>query len=173
LSHALRLCLQQQLQLHQTWCCSVFVAAQPIRFLGRSVFSLMDPVHLCDRILFFDDNSSNIDFIGLIATIFTILILFVLSLMVTIIKIFKDFMDICYNIYLLYRPVSSWAQVLRFRRQTRPKFPQSQFWHWWRDNRFHGRYPQANEDIDLDKTRLSSRLQSIRQAPQADISQIL
>jgi hypothetical protein len=174
--------LEQWVQEVQTWFETSFLRArfywlQVVQPEGTppqkpNISNPFDRVHLCDRILFFDDDYSNIDFIGLMATISTILILFILSFMVKMIKIFKVFMHICYIIYLAYHSVSSWAQGLGVRRQTRPTFPQSQFWHWWRDNRFHGRYPQANEDIDLDETRLSRRLQSIRQAPQVNISPI-
>ncbi|PMD34226.1 hypothetical protein L207DRAFT_517428 [Hyaloscypha variabilis F] len=39
----------------------------------------LDSLRMCDRILFFDDNYTNIDFAGLIATLLTLLVLCMIS----------------------------------------------------------------------------------------------
>jgi hypothetical protein len=36
---------------------------------------LIDPMHMCDRILFLDDNYTNLDFVGLMVTLSALLIL--------------------------------------------------------------------------------------------------
>jgi hypothetical protein len=64
----------------------------------------LDSLRMCDRILFLDDNYTNIDFAGLIATLLTLLVLCMISYIKEAKVAYKKFAPACKHRYEEARP---------------------------------------------------------------------
>jgi hypothetical protein len=124
----------------------------------------VDPTYLCDRILFLDDNYTNVDFLGLMATLSALLILCAISYTAEIIAASEKVAQICKKGYVWALPhiqtlftllrsglvailPQSWTRNSWLRQWSHPAFPFSQL---WRERRFDPNVPTVHAGPRLD-----------------------